>query len=71
MPHDKIRAATRGRMAKTGEPYAPPAVRWSASTRPPGTADPPPGVGYALRMSGEIHDWLADLREATHRRPRA
>ncbi len=62
MPHDKIRAAARKRMTETGEPYA--AARRAALAEHQGTGQvpPPPGPGYALRMSGEIYDWLADLR---------
>ena len=62
MSHDKIRAAARQRMAETGEPYA--AARRAAVTEHlAGGQNPSPGAGYALRMSGEIHDWLADLRD--------
>jgi hypothetical protein len=61
MSHDKIRAAARKRMAETGEPYA--AARRAAVTEHQGEDQvPSAGAGYALRMSGEIHDWLADLR---------
>ena len=67
MPHDKIKAAVRKRMAETGEPYA--AARRAVLTEgqaPGGHASgyqiPPAGVGYAIAMSSEIHDWLADLR---------
>ncbi len=67
MPHDKIKAAARKRMAETGEPYT--AARRAVVTErqdPEGQAAagqiPPPGAGYALAMSGEIHDWLAELR---------
>ncbi len=62
MPHDKIRAAARKRMAETGEPYA--AARRAVVTEHQGASgqSSPSGAGYALRMSGEIHDWLADLR---------
>ena len=67
MPHDKIKAAARERMAETGEPYT--AARRAVVTErqdPEGRAAagqiPPPGAGYALAMSGEIHDWLAELR---------
>jgi phage shock protein A len=61
MSHDKIKAAARKRMAQTGEPYA--AARRAVATgrRAAGGQIPSPGAGYALRMSGEIHDWLADL----------
>jgi phage shock protein A len=66
MPHDKIKAAARKRMAETGEPYA--AARRAVVTErqdPEGQAatgqNPPPDGGYALAMSGEIHDWLAEL----------
>jgi hypothetical protein len=57
MPHDKIRAAARRRMARTGEPYT--AARRAVVSEHQGA-----GVGYALRMSGEIHDWLAGLRRS-------
>jgi len=60
MPHDKIRAAARKRMAQTGEPYT--AARRAVVSEHQGAGDPPPGAGYALRMSDEIHDWLTDLR---------
>ena len=67
MPHDKIKAAARERMTETGEPYT--AARRAVVTErqdPEGQAAagqiPPPGAGYALAMSGEIHDWLAELR---------
>jgi hypothetical protein len=67
MRHDKIKAAARKRMAETGEPYT--AARRAVITErqdPEGQAatgqTPPPGAGYALAMSGEIHDWLAELR---------
>ena len=67
MPHDKIKAAVRKRMAETGEPYT--AARRAVLTEgqaPGGHASeyqiPPAGAGYAIAMSSEIHDWLADLR---------
>jgi hypothetical protein len=62
VPHDKIKAAARRRMAKTGEPYA--AARRAVVTEHHGASgqNRPSGAGYALGMSGEIHDWLADLR---------
>jgi hypothetical protein len=62
MSHDKIRAAARKRMMQTGEPYA--AARRAVVTehRAARGQIPPPDAGCALRMSGEIHDWLADLR---------
>lgn len=67
MPHDKIKAAARKRMAETGEPYT--AARRAVvtdSNPPEGQAatgqTPPAGAGYALAMSGEIHDWLTELR---------
>jgi len=67
MPHDKGKAAARKRMAETGEPYT--AARRAVATEhqdPEGQAaggeDPPSGSGYALAMSGEIHDWLSELR---------
>jgi hypothetical protein len=66
MPHDKIKAAARKRMAQTGEPYT--AARRAVVTEghtPEGQAAagqiPPACAGYALAMSGEVHDWLADL----------
>ena len=69
MPHDKIKAAARKRMAETGEPYT--AARRAVLTEreaPGGQAAraqiPPRGAGYALAMSGEIRDWLADLRSS-------
>jgi hypothetical protein len=64
MPHDKIRAAARQRMAQTGEPYT--AARRAAVSEHQGTGagHPPPGTRYALRMSGEIHHWLTDLRRS-------
>ena len=64
MSHDKIRAAARKRMAETGEPYA--AARRAVVREHQAAGDqiPPAGAGYALRMSGEIHDWLADLRDS-------
>lgn len=68
MSHDKIKAAARERMAETGEPYT--AARRAVVTedQAPGEGRVatgqirPPGVGYALAMSGEIHDWLVELR---------
>ena len=64
MPHDKIRAAARKRMADTGEPYT--AARRSVVSehQAVGAGSPPPKAGYALRMSDEIHHWLADLRSS-------
>jgi hypothetical protein len=62
MPHDKIRAAARERMAKTGESYTAARRAVVAEQQAAYTNTPAPGVGYALRMSGEIHDWLAGLR---------
>jgi hypothetical protein len=64
MTHDKIRAAARQRMAQTGEPYT--VARRAVVAGHQGASDqvPPPGAGYALRMSGEIRDWLADLRDS-------
>jgi hypothetical protein len=66
MSHDKIKASARERMAETGEPYT--AARRAVVTgghAPEGRVAtgqvPPPGAGYALAMSGEIHDWLAEL----------
>src|SRR5215472_6761142 len=62
MPHDRTRAAARKRMAKTGEPYTAARRAVVSEQQAAGTGSPPAGAGYALRMSGEIHDWLADLR---------
>ena len=64
MTHDKIRAAARQRMAQTGEPYT--AARRAVVSGHQGASGqaPPPGAGYALRMSGEIRDWLAGLRDS-------
>lgn len=59
MSHDKIKAATRERMARTGEPYT--AARRAVSTGSEGDGGED-DAGYQLRMSGEIHDWLASLR---------
>jgi hypothetical protein len=64
MPHDKIRAAARKRMAQTGEPYTVARRAVVSEHQAAGAGDPPPGAGYALRMSGEIHDWLTDLRSS-------
>src|ERR1700745_2837135 len=63
MPHDKTKAAARKRMAETGEPYA--AARRAvvnehgADERHASRKD----AGYTVRMSGEIRDWLAGLRD--------
>ena len=62
MSHDKIRAAARNRMAQTGEPYAAARRAVVREHQAAGACRQPPGPGYVLRMSGEIHDWLADLR---------
>jgi phage shock protein A len=64
MPHDKIRAAARKRMAQTGEPYTAARRAVISEHRGADADDPSPGAGYALRMSGEIHDWLTDLRRS-------
>jgi phage shock protein A len=64
MPHDKIRAAARKRMAQTGEPYTAARRAVVGEHQGAGAGNPPPGAGYVLRMSGEIHDWLADLRSS-------
>jgi hypothetical protein len=63
MPHDKLRAAARERMARTGEPYA--AARRAVLAQYQATRgeEPPPRAGRQLLMSGEIHDWLARLRD--------
>lgn len=69
MPHDKIRAAARERMAESGEPYA--AARRAVVNEHQGRAQVPfPDTGYRLRMSGEIHDWLAGLRDSSPRAAR-
>jgi phage shock protein A len=69
MSHDKIRAAARKRMAETGEPYA--AARRAVLNEHQGGAQIPfPDTGYVLRMSGEIHDWLAGLRDSNPRAAR-
>jgi hypothetical protein len=62
MSHDKVRAAARKRMAKTGEPYTTARRAVVSEHQAAGAGSPPPGASYVLRMSGEIHDWLADLR---------
>ena len=64
MQHDKIRAAARKRMAQTGEPYTAARRAVVSEHQGAGAGDPPPGGGYALRMSDEIHDWLAGLRRS-------
>jgi phage shock protein A len=64
MSHDRIRAAARKRMAATGEPYAAARRAVVGEHQAAGGQIPPPGTGYALRMSGEIHDWLAGLRDS-------
>ena len=64
MSHDKIRAAARKRMAETGEPYAAARRAVIGEHQAAGGQIPPPGAGYTLRMSGEIHDWLAGLRSS-------
>ena len=69
MSHDKIRAAARKRMAETGEPYA--AARRAVVNEHQGGAQIPfPDTGHVLRMSGEIHDWLAGLRDSNPRAAR-
>ena len=67
MPHDKIKAAARKRMAETGEPYTAARRAVVADGRTPEEhaatgQTPPAGAGYALAMSEEIHVWLAELR---------
>jgi len=62
MSHDKTRAAARKRMAQTGEPYAAARRAVVREHQAAGADSPHPGPGYTLRMSGEIHDWLANLR---------
>lgn len=69
MSHDKTRAAARKRMAETGEPYA--AARRAAVNEHQGGAQAPsPDTGCVLRMSGEIHDWLAGLHDSNPRTAR-
>jgi hypothetical protein len=51
-------------MAQTGEPYTAARRAVVSEHQAAGADSPPPGAGYALRMSGEIHDWLADLRSS-------
>ena len=69
MSHDKIRAAARKRIAETGEPYA--AARRAVVNEHQGGAQIPfPDTGYVLRMSSEIHDWLAGLRDSNPRAAR-
>jgi phage shock protein A len=69
MSHDKTRAAARKRMTETGEPYA--AARRAVVNEHQGGAQIPfPDAGYVLRMSGEIHDWLAGLRDSSPRAAR-
>jgi len=63
MSHDKIRDAARQRMAETGEPYAAARRAVTAGHQAAGDQNPAPGAGDPLQMSGEIHDWLADLRD--------
>jgi hypothetical protein len=61
MSHDKIRAAARKRQEQTGEPYA--TARRAAVNEHQAAGDQASSQGsYVLRMSGEVHDWLADLR---------
>ena len=67
MSHDKIRAAARKRMTETGEPYAAARRAVIGEHQDAGGLVPSPGAGYALQMSGEIHDWLADLHRGDPR----
>ena len=69
MSHDKIRAAARKRMAETGEPFAA-ARRAVVNEHQGGTQTPFTDTGYVLRMSGEIHGWLAGLRDSNPRAAR-
>ena len=64
MPHDKTRAAARKRMAETGEPYTAARRAVLGGQRAARADVPSPGGGYLLQMSGEIHDWLAELRDS-------
>ena len=69
MSHDKIRAAARKRMAETGEPYA--AARRAVVNEHRGGAQiPSSDTRCVLRMSDEIHDWLAGLRDSNPRAAR-
>jgi hypothetical protein len=69
MPHDKITAAARKRMAETGEPYAA-ARRAVVNERQDGAQISFLDTRYVVRMSGEIHDWLAGLRDSDPRAAR-
>lgn len=64
MAHDKIRAAARMRMARTGESCAAARRAVLAEYQAGNGVAKPPRAGRAVRMSGEIHDWLADLRDS-------
>ena len=64
MPHDKIRAAARERMAGTGEPYTAARRAVVGEHEAAAAGNLPPGTGYVLRMSGEIHDWLTGLHSS-------
>jgi phage shock protein A len=69
MPHDKITAAARKRMAETGEPYA--AARRAVVNEHQGGAQIPfADARHALRMSCEIHGWLVGLRDGNPRAAR-
>ena len=46
---------------QAGEPHA--AARAVVAGHQAGGQVPSPGAGHVLRMSGEIHDWLAGLRD--------
>jgi len=66
MSHDKIKAATRRRMAQTGEPYT--VARRAVLAEHQGEVqDGDQDPGYTLRMSDEIRDWLVDLRDGNPR----
>ncbi|HEY3882287.1 MAG TPA: hypothetical protein VGM12_27160 [Trebonia sp.] len=60
MSHDKIRAAARERMARTGESYA--AARRAVLAEYGAAMRPRPH--RAVLMSAEIHNWLAGLRDS-------
>jgi hypothetical protein len=62
MSHDKTKAAARKRMAQTGESYAAARRAVVREHQAAGADSPPPNPGYTLRMSGEIRDWLVELR---------
>ena len=79
MPHDKIKAAIRRRMAQTGEPYAVArravlaeqklarqkrAEQKPAKRQGDAGQDPATAEGYALTMSSEVREWLTGLGDS-------